>query len=125
MSLRGFLCIIALTDLLAWGSWLTLVNSTGPENGFAILALFYASFLLALLGLCAVVGFGIRVYIHGRDEIISLHVKRTFRQAFFFSLLIVTALFLTHAQFFHWWTLLLIIALLGFFEQLMASREHI
>ncbi len=124
MSLRGFLIIIGITDLLAWCAWGTVLFATSPESGFPILFVFYASLLLALLGLCAIIGFCIRVYVFKRDELVSLYVKRTFRQGFLLSLLLVVCLMLAHAGLLRSWVVLIVVAIIGFGEHLFLSGEH-
>lgn len=124
MSLRGFLVLVALTDAFAWGAWGRLLITTAPDAGLPLVILFYASLALALLGLFAVIGFCIRVYIHKRDELITLYVKRTFRQGMLLSLLIVATLGLSHAQLLRWWVLLIIIGALGLWEHILTAQEH-
>ncbi|MCX6781290.1 MAG: hypothetical protein NT003_04240 [Candidatus Magasanikbacteria bacterium] len=125
MSLRGFLAIVALTDALAWGAWGFLLNVTNPDSGLAIIALFYASLLLALIGLFAVIGFAVRVFILKHDELVYIYVNRTFRQAMLLSLLGVISLALNHAGWLRWWVVILVIALLGVWEHFFLTGEEV
>ncbi|OGH68058.1 MAG: hypothetical protein A3C15_00945 [Candidatus Magasanikbacteria bacterium RIFCSPHIGHO2_02_FULL_50_9b] len=124
MSLRGFLVIVGFTDALAWAAWLLLLTTTNPESGRSILILFHLIFALALLGLFAVIGFTIRVYIRKRDELTHLYIKRTFRQATLLSLLVVIALMLSHNDWLRWWVLLLVIAALAAWEHFFLTGEE-
>jgi len=123
MSLRGFLFIVALTDALAWGAWGMLLTTTNPESGLALISLFYASLLLALIGLFVVFGFAVHVYIFKRDEVIHTFVKRTFRQSFLLALLLVISLWLGHNEWLRWWVLLLVVGVLGAWEHFFLTGE--
>lgn len=124
MSLRGFLFIVAFTDILAWAAWSMLLLTTNPESGMALISLFYASLLLALTGLFVVIGFSVRVYILKRDEVIHTYVKRTFRQAFLLALLLIIALWLGHNEWLRWWVLLLVVGALGTWEHFFLTGEE-
>ncbi len=124
MSLRGFLSVVALTDVLAWGAWAMILITTNPESGTALISLFYASLLLALTGLFVVVGFSVRIFILGRDEVIHIYVKRTFRQAFLLSLLLIISLWLGHNEWLRWWVLILIVGALGTWEHFFLTGEE-
>lgn len=123
MSLRGFLVIIGLTDALAWAAWILLVMSTNPDSGIAIITLFYLILGLALLGLFAVFGFAVRVFVRGRDELVHQYVKRTFRQATLLAILVVATLWLAHHDWLRWWVVLLVIAALAAWEHFFLSGE--
>ncbi len=123
MSLKGFLALVLFTDILAWGAWGVLLTTTTPAAGYPIIALFYLSLLLALLGFFAVIGFVIRVYIQKRDELIVMYVRRTFRQATLLSVLFVISLMLLHYNFLRWWVVLLLIAAIGLLEQQYVTLE--
>ncbi len=124
MLLRGFLTIVAFTDALAWGAWYFLLNTTNPEAGPVFVGLFYISLLLALTGLFAVIGFGVRVFILKRDEVIYSYVRQTFRQAFLLALLAIIALWLAHNAWLRWWVLLLVISALGAWEHFFLTGEE-
>ena len=97
---------------------------TAPDAGLMIVALFYASLLLALVGLFVVVGFAIRVFILKRDEVVHLYVKRTFRQAFLLGLLLIIALWLAHHTWLRWWVLSVVVAALGMWEHFFLTGEE-
>ncbi|MDQ5931554.1 MAG: hypothetical protein QG607_255 [Patescibacteria group bacterium] len=124
MSLRGFLFIVALTDALAWGAWGMLLTTTNPESGLALIGLFYASLLLALIGLFVVFGFAVHVYVFKRDEVIHTFVKRTFRQSFLLALLLIISLWLGHNEWLRWWVLLLVVGVLGAWEHFFLTGEE-
>lgn len=123
MSLRGFLSIVAFCDACCWAAWGLLLTTTNPDAGGALIILFYASLLLALIGLFAVIGFAIRVYVLKRDELVHIYVKRTFRQGFLLALLLVISLFLAHNAWLRWWVLLLVIAALSIWEHFFLTGE--
>lgn len=124
MSLRGFLFIVAFSDALVWAAWGLLVATTTPDAGRAIIVMFYASLLLALLGLFAVIGFGVRVFVLKRDELVHLYVKRTFRQATLLAMLVVISLWLGHNEWLRWWVLLLVIGALAIWEHFFLTGEE-
>ena len=123
MSLKGFLALVLFTDILAWAAWGMLLTTTTPAAGIPIIILFYASLLLALLGLFAVIGFAIRVYLKKRDELVVMYVRRTFRQGFLLAALLILALLLMHEQLFRWWVLLVMLVIIGFIEHHYARFE--
>jgi hypothetical protein len=124
MSLKGFLALVLFTDILAWTAWGILLTTTTPVAGVPIIILFYASLLLALLGLFAVIGFASRIYFKKRDELIVMYVRRTFRQGFLLASLFVITLILLHQEVLRWWVLLVVLAIIGIIEHYYARLEN-
>lgn len=124
MSLRTFLGIILFTDLIAWGAWGVVANTTNPEQGLVFVILFYASLLLALLGLFTVAGLLFIRYAKKQTEVVTLQVKRVFRQSTLLSLLIIVVLVMAHKNILRWWTLTLLIIALGAWEHFFMTGDE-
>lgn len=124
MSLRRFLLIIFLTDLVAWGAWSLLLNTVNPESGVTIIFLFYLILFLALFGAFAVVGLLWRSRQQKPETILHGLVTRSFRQALLFSVLIIIALWLSTHGWLRWWNVLLVIAVLTVGEHLFINKEQ-
>jgi len=123
MSLRSYLIIMILADLLCWTMFAMVVWTVNPEitNWIGFL-LFYLSLFLSITGTAAIIGFIIR-FIGLRRELVSNSVKTAFRQSFLFAFFIIIILFLLSRDLFSWLNVGLLIIGLSLAEFFMLSYK--
>jgi hypothetical protein len=108
---------------LCWLAWLLVLFYFNPdEAGFVGFFLFHFSLLLALIGTFSLIGFFCRVWFT-KEQVIFRHLGISTRQSLWFALLLVSALILKGAEYFRWWSILLIIIMLGLLEFFFLSRR--
>ncbi len=123
MSLIGYLMLMSLATLICWAGWYTVVLLINPwQTGFWGLTLFYLSLALSLTGTFAVVGFFIRLFLL-KQELVFQKVVIAFRQAIFFSLLIVGFLWLQSNRLLTWYNAAFLIIGLTVLEFFMISKR--
>ncbi len=124
MTLRQYLIIMSLATLVCWLVWLLVVYIYDPNTaGIIGFTLFYASLFLAVLGTFSVIGFFIRAKILKNDDIVFRHIKRTFRQGFFFGIFIILNLLLAQFRLLTWWNFILLLTCYIFFEGLIFTNR--
>lgn len=86
MTLRTYTIGMIAVGLLAFFSWFLVIFFLNPENIFSII-LFLSTLFLGLLAILSVAGFYIRLFI-SKNELVYIHLKNSFRQGTFFSLIL-------------------------------------
>ncbi|NQV11889.1 hypothetical protein HQ524_00850 [Candidatus Uhrbacteria bacterium] len=109
MPLRNIMIIILLSTLIGWIGVAAFVLFIHPSDlSMWMLAIFYGVIFVATLGTFALMGTFARVYLRKADVPIR-QFTRSLRQGTFFSVMIVSALFLSHLGFLNIWSLLLLV----------------
>lgn len=104
-----------LSTLLCWLTWGAVVLNIDPEEvGSLGFFLFYLALLLSLIGSLALLGFLVRIKFS--QEPTFRKVKTSFRQAIWFSFLIIFFLSLKGQELLRWWNVSLFILFLGLLE---------
>jgi len=121
MTLRSYLTIMIITNLVAWSIFSFILNLVDPAftNWIGFL-LFYVSLFIAISGTAAIIGFLVR-FVALKKDLIFYSVKTAFRQSFLFAFLIVASLFLSAQDLLTWINLLLLIIILTIFEFFLIS----
>ena len=125
MKLIHLLIIVLATTAICWAGWLLVLFKIDPANsGNFGLALFYGSLFFALFGAFFLCSFLFRkIFNHVAIE--QMLVGTSFRQSFFFALIIIGVLFLQSLDFLTWWNLLiLIIAIAGLEFVFLTSKKN-
>lgn len=113
-----------ITTGAAWFAFGAVVWSIDPtRSGILGFVFFYATLSLALLGTLTICGAGLRT-LTNRDEVVSRHVSKAFRQAFLFTILVDLSLVLSSQGYFRWWTATILILLLAVVELVFLSARH-
>ena len=121
MTLRAYLTIMLITNLITWGIFSFIINIVDPEStNWVGFLLFYISLFIAISGTAAILGFLVRFVALKRD-LIFYAVKTAFRQSFLFAFLIVASLFLSSQNLLTWFNLLLLIIILTVLEFFLIS----
>lgn len=108
---------MVIGSLLGWGTWALVLFSINPfEAGLMGFVLFYASLAIGFVGALSLIGFVVRLWILKQEEIVLRQVTTAFRQACFFTILVVGSLFLQSRQLLAWWNILILIGLLSILE---------
>lgn len=122
MSLEKYLKTMLVATALCWLAFLVVIFSIDPSEASCTgLSLFYFSLFLSLVGFFSIVGLIFR----GHLTTDTTHKKVTiaFRQAIWFSALIVFFLFLQGLRLLHWWNLVLFVLFLTLLEFFFISHK--
>ncbi|MCX6782171.1 MAG: hypothetical protein NTW66_03600 [Candidatus Magasanikbacteria bacterium] len=124
MTLRQYLIIMSLATLVCWSVWFLVVFIYNPNSaGLVGFLLFYTSLFLSVLGTFSIIGFFIRAKIIKNDDIVFRHIKRTFRQGFFFGIFVVLNLLLAQFRLLTWWNFILLLTCYIFLEGLIFTNR--
>lgn len=108
--------MMVLGTLLCWGAWALVLIYLDPFSaGWLGFGFFYSSLYIAGVGTFALLGFILR-WLAVRQGVVFRQVAIAFRQAFFFSFIVIAALFLQSKAIFTWWNMLLLVAALTLIE---------
>jgi len=125
MKLIHLLIIVLITTLACWAGWALVLFKIDPTNsGNFGLGLFYGSLFFALFGTFFLLSFAFRkIFNHVAIE--QMLVGTSFRQSFFFALIIVGVLFLQSLNFLTWWNLLiLVLAIAGLEFVFLTAKKN-
>jgi hypothetical protein len=116
MTFRAFLIFMTVATIMAWAGWIVVLIAIDPTKaGVLAFVFFYLTLSLSLIGTLTMGGTGVR-YLAKREEILSRHVSKSFRQAFLFTILVDGSLMLMSRGLFRWWTAMLLILFLAVVE---------
>jgi len=116
MTFKQFIITMIFITLVVWGGWFFLIFKIDPiaAEGMDFL-FFYATLAAALIGSLTILGTAGRRLMRPLD-LVSRQVLISFRQAFWLTTIIISALFLLANIFFHLWIIALIILIFAFIE---------
>jgi len=124
MSFRNYLIFMALATVAAWISWAVVLHGVDPTRSEILgLLLFYVTFVMALFGTISLGGLLIRLW-RSDTELPSRMAVRSLRQGILLTLLFTGSLLLFSQGWFRWWTMLLVIIIVGFVELAFLSSRH-
>lgn len=124
MTFRSFLLIMIAATAAVWGGWVYVLLTIDPTTaGLAAFVFFYLTLGVALVGTFTILGTAVR-RLFRRDELVSRHVMVSFRQAFLFSVLMVSSLILLARGMLTWWLVSLIILTLTMLELAFLSSHR-
>jgi hypothetical protein len=124
VTFKQFLTLMLITTGAAWFAFGAVVWSIDPtRSGLLGFVFFYATLSLALVGTLTICGAGLRT-LTNRDEVVSRHVSKAFRQAFLFTILVDLSLVLSSQGYFRWWTATILILLLAIVELVFLSAQR-
>jgi len=124
MTLKSYLFLMVAIAIVSWSGFAAVVNFINPnEAGFVGYFLFYSILFFATVATLSVFGFLLRSRIL-QGELAFKQVAVTFRQAFWFGLLITISLWLQARDLLTWWNLVLLIVSLTFLEFFFLSLKQ-
>ncbi len=104
MFFRDYLLLMSVSAAAAFIAWWVVLFSVDPlKTGTVGIALFYGTLACALIGLLSIIGTSVRMRFK-KEEIVSRHVSRAFRQAVLLTGIIIGTLALLSSGLFRWWT---------------------
>ncbi len=125
MSFRFYILLMLTATFLSWIIWGAVIFFVNPyEAGFLDLSFFYLSLFFALTGSFAVLGSVTRHWF-SKEKILFRQAAVSFRQAIFFSVLIVVCLFLQSQRILNWWNILFLVAALSALELFAISKKRV
>lgn len=128
MTVKVYTTIMLVGTLMSWAAWLLVLFLVSPRNAGTVgFILFYTSFFLGSMGTAAMIGLFVR-HVRVKNRFVVEKVIDSFRQAFWFALLLVISLVLqSHGQL-TWWNALLVVLIVAtlefFFISATRGREH-
>jgi hypothetical protein len=123
MTLRQLLLIMALATAVCWLAWLAVLFQVDPtESGPFGLGLFYLCLFLALAGTFFLLSFTWRK-IFSKFSLEYKIVGTSFRQSFFFALIVVGLFFLQSQNMLTWWNWILLILAVSIVEFFFLSSR--
>ncbi len=115
---------MGIIALICWFGFVFVLNQVNPnEAGMMGYILFYSILFLATVSTLSVFGFLLRSRIL-QGELAFRQVSITFRQAFWFGLLVVISLWMQSRGVLTWWNILLLIIVLSVFEFFFLSLKR-
>lgn len=124
MTFRDYLLVMVIATVAAWAGWIVVLVSIDPtRSGWMGFLFFYLMLAIALVGTLSIVGAGMRVWLK-REELVSRHVSRAFRQAILVSILVVGSLVLLSHALLTWWVMVLLVLALALIELVFMSAER-
>lgn len=123
MSLKRYLFLMAISTILCWAAWITVLFYIDPTTtGVTGLWCFYLSIFFALLGTISLIGLVSRMILKNQ-EMPFKQVGISLRQALWFSILITLSLVLLGEKLFTWWSMLILLCGLIILEAFFLSRS--
>lgn len=124
MTLRQYLILMTFCTIVSWAVWGTVVSLVDPDVGGIIgILFFYTSLGLALTGTNSIIGLLIRSRFN-RTELISRLAAISFRQALWFSLVIILAMVLQSYRMLTWWIMAIVVLALVITEFFFLSLKR-
>lgn len=124
MSLKLYLFIMTSSTLICWAIFALILKSINPETtswiGFAF---FYSTLALSVWGAACLIGFIIR-FVFLKQTLAFRAMQESFRQAFFFTFLIIIALALLSQNLLSWLNIVLLIVGLTLLEFVILGYSH-
>lgn len=121
MTLFRYILTIIISTAFCWVAFLLVIFRIDPiEAGALGFIFFYFSLALSLVGTLSLIGLLVRRILYP-DELMFRQVAISFRQAVFFAILIIGALFLQSQRLLTWWNIIILIAALSILEFLFIS----
>lgn len=123
MTLKQLILIVFAATAIFWLSWVLVLIEVDPtDSGWTGLLVFYGSLFFSLLGL-----FFLSVLIFRRltnkTDLEYKIVSASFRQSFFFALVIIGALALQSRHFLTWWNIVILVLAIGVLEYFFLSYK--
>lgn len=115
---------MSIIAVICWAGFVSIIYYLNPATaGRAGYLLFYSSIFLATVATLSVFGFSLRRRLL-TGELALRQVAITFRQAFWFGLLVVAALGLQARDLLTWWNLLILLVALTVLEFFFLSLRN-
>ncbi len=115
---------MSVIAVICWIGFVFVINQINPMDAGALgYVLFYGMLFLATVATLSVFGFLLRSRLL-QGELTFKQVAITFRQAFWFGLLVVISLWMQSRNVLTWWNMLLLIIILSVFEFFFLSLKR-
>src|SRR3989344_6801179 len=123
MTIKQYLWLMIACTLLCWAGWLLVLFFINPDTtSFMGFLMFYLSLFFSLTGTLALLSYLFRL-IFTRINTKVEKVQISFRQAIFWSIVIVISLLLQSSRLLNWLNTLFLVSLVTFIEFLFISLK--
>lgn len=124
MNFRSYLILMSIATVSAWVTWFVVLHGVDPSRtGTLGFLMFYGTLAMAMFGSLAVIGLVIRLW-RTPQELSSRLTIRSFRQGILLTVLFTSSLFLFSQNWFRWWTMVLLVIIVGLVELLFMSTKR-
>lgn len=125
MTLKQYLTIMVLASILCWTAWVVVIMNVDPFEANAISFLFfYVSLFFALLGTVSLIIFALYHFFSKEEQPLFRYVQRSFRDAFFLSVLTLGLLMLQAWSMLNMWSGGFFVLSVLFFISFKMSPQH-
>lgn len=124
MNLKQLILIALSATSIFWLSWVLVIMEVDPDSsGWTGQLIFYGSLFFSLLG-----SFFLSVLLYRRitnkTDLEYKIVSASFRQSFFFALIVIGALYLQSQRFLTWWNIIILVLGIAILEYFFISYKH-
>lgn len=125
MTFKQYILSMIAGTLLSMVGWAIVITSIDPLNaGFFGFILFYLSAFVSSVGLLAIFGLILRVYVIKRKLLLSKHVAIATRQSILLSAVLTGALMLQSSRILTWWNSFFLVGGLTMIEFFVISLRR-
>ncbi|MFA5076393.1 MAG: hypothetical protein WC480_03185 [Patescibacteria group bacterium] len=122
--MKRYLILMTVATLVCWVAWMIVLFRVNPLEAEVLnFIFFYLAFFLALTGTFSILGLIFRIWLV-KHELVIKHAGTAFRQAVWFSILIIGSLILLKLGLLIWWVIVLLIFILAILEFFFLSYQH-
>jgi len=124
MSLKNYLVLMFLATLACYLALAAVISFFDPfVGGWPVLIFFYTGLFLSLLGTFAIIGLLLRL-VFTSDKLVFRKVIVSFRQAIWFSLLVIISLILQNHNLLFWYNVIFLIIAFAVLELFFMSYKN-
>ena len=125
MTFKQYFILMGIGTFSAFLSWLIVFIAIDPVTaGLPSKIAFFTTLFIASIGFLTMLGTVFRVFIFDKNGVVSRQASHAFRQALFFSSILICAFILAALDFLRWWTILLVILFFGFLEAFLQPSNR-
>jgi hypothetical protein len=123
--MKKYLAILIGAIIICWLSWFYVLFTVDPfKGGIVGHSLFYTSLFLSFSGTFHLIILGIR-YKFMPNELPTIRIKTSWRQALFLTLTFVLSLYLASRNMLKWWNSLLLIIAVVILEIILQAEKRL
>ena len=124
MSFRSYLIFMTLATVAAWTSWVVVLHGVNPARTSLLgFVLFYGTLMMSVFGTITLLGLVYRLW-RTPQELSSRLTLRSFRQGILLTVLLIASLLIFPHGWFRWWTMMLLVVIVGLVELTFLSRKR-
>jgi len=125
MTLRQYLSIMVISSILCWTAWVIVIMNIDPfQSDWFGFAFFYMTLFFSLLGAISILSFLVYCFLFRNELSMFRYVKKSFRDSFIISIVLLILLFLEGNQLLNKWNLGILVLFLIFIFSFWFSTKR-